>query len=464
LNNILDFSSVESGQLILAEVPFSLRDTLAEVLGPLALRAHEEDLELLYELDPELPDMLIGDPARLSQIVHNLVDNAIKFSDEGRITVRAFLRQIDGNETTLRFDVVDTGLGIDPSQLGPIRSGFTQADSSSTRRHGGAGLGLTISSQLAVLMGGRLDIKSEPGRGSTFSVTCKFPLAHKPRLHSLPSGLDAAVPPAASESLSVTGSHPRSLHILVAEDNPVSQRMLKGALERCGHLVELVENGKDAVERAASSRFDMVFMDIEMPVLDGFGATALIRQQEDDTSDRVPIVAMIRHGVVPDAQRFRRAGMDHLLSKPIDTEKLEALLEALPVDSVLASVVETDASDDSDPGTPRVDNELLLQQAGGDPRLAAELVATFIEERATILEPIIGAIEERDADRLEQAAQQLSGTFGALAALRATEAARRLERMGRVGDLGQAANALSALKSEVILLEGELQSFVEQVS
>jgi CheY-like chemotaxis protein len=469
LNNILDFSSFESGQLVLAEVPFGLRDVLAEALAPLVLRARDKGLELLYELDPEIPDLLIGDPDRLAQVLCNLVDNAIKFTDRGEVTVRAVLQDLPEQEVSICFDVIDTGAGVDPSQHQRIFDCFTQADGSSTRRHGGMGLGLTISSQIAGLMGGRLGIESRSGKGSTFSFTVTFRLGRKLRIRPARPDSDAArsrPQPRESEHDLVLPRRAgwKPIRTLVAEDNPVSQRMVKSALERSGHLVELVGNGKDAVQRVASGRFDLVFMDIEMPVLDGFGATALIREHEKGTKRHTPIVAMTGHTILPDRKRFRRAGMDDVLVKPFDPDKLDALLIRYGVALENAASSRNEQPDHPRCDLPLVDSDRLFEQAGGGPEHVAELIEMFMEERAAILEPIVQAIEQCDTLELEQAAHKLKGTLGSLAAPRATEAARRLELIARVGDLEEAQAALTFLRGEIARLEDELQSIADRTS
>jgi len=240
--------------------------------------------------------------------------------------------------------------------------------------------------------------------------------------------------------------------------------MVKSALERSGHLVELVENGKDAVERVASGHFDLVFMDIEMPVLDGFGATALIREHEKGTKRHTPIVAMTGPTMLPDRKRFRRAGMDDVLVKPFDPDKLEALLIRYGV-ALDGGASSRDHQPEHPPGDlPLVDSDRLFERAGGSREHVAELVEMFVEERAAILEPIVQAIEQCDTFELEQAAHKLKGTFGSLAAPRATEAARRLELIARIGNLDEAQAALTFLQGEIARLEHELQSIVDRTS
>jgi signal transduction histidine kinase/CheY-like chemotaxis protein len=466
LNNILDFPGVESDHIVLAQVPFRPGDLLASTLEPLEPRAREKGLDLACEMDPDIPDRLIGDAERLGQILHNLVDNAIKFTDRGTVTVRAVQDPPAEGRVSVRFDVVDSGIGVDPSLHERIFESFAQADGSSTRRHGGTGLGLTLSSRLVALMGGRLRIDSRPGRGSTFSFTLSFGQGRESRSRPLPSGADrarvAAEPPGGGLTVAPR-SRPRPIRILVAEDNPVAQRMIRSALGRAGHPVEIADNGKDAAHLATSGHFGLVLMDIEMPVLDGFGATALIREHEKGTGRHTPIVALIDPAVPPDRDRFRRAGMDDVLAKPFDPERLEAMLVRYGVGTDgEATSTETERAEPRHPELPPVDGDRLLEQARGAPQLLAELVEMFMEERATILEPVARAIERWDPDGLEQAAHRLKGTFGSLAAPRAIEAARRLELIARAGDPDQAMAALASLRSEVDLLEDELQSIAKQ--
>jgi signal transduction histidine kinase/DNA-binding response OmpR family regulator len=442
-NNILDFSSSEGGQLILARTAFSLRDVVTETLDSFALRAREKGIDLRQELDPEVPDLLVGDPARLSQILFNVIDNAVKFTERGRVSVHAVAERVIDGKITVLFKVLDTGIGIDPSLHEEIFRSFIQADGSTTRRHGGTGLGLTIASQLATSMDSALHVKSRLGEGSTFSFAVTLEIGRKPSLRPVPQ--PDANPQA--ESPSDAGACGRGgLRILVAEDNPVSRSMARSALERLGHTVELVENGKDAVQQAVSERFDLVLMDIELPVLDGFGATALIREHEKGNDHHVPIVAMIGHGTEPDRERFRRAGMDDVLSKPFEEIQLDALLEFHRAESLA--------------GRRPLDDRRLLEQSAGDPQVAIELISMFLKEREKVLEPIAQAIEECNTAEIERAAFKLTGKFGSLAAPRATEAAKRLERLGRVGDLEQSVAALAVLRGEVGLLENELRKFL----
>jgi signal transduction histidine kinase/CheY-like chemotaxis protein len=440
LNNILNFSGFESGGFELAKAEFSLRGTLDEALKPLSERATASALELVVELDPEIPASLWGDAERLAMVVRNLVDNAIKFTERGTVTVRGMLDVVEERAARVRFEVADTGCGIDPSQHELILEPFAQADGSSTRRFGGTGLGLTIANQIVTLMGGAIEVQSQTGIGSTFSFTLPFGTSAGDRADE-----QAAQPDAAVE----LPTEFRPIHVLVAEDNPVAQRMARAALEKHGQHVEIVDNGKAAVARATSGDVDLVLMDIDLPVFDGLAATALIRQAEKSSGRHVPIVAVTGEETLPDVERFRRAGMDDVLPKPFDGSELEVVLAAF------AAPLEEPARETGlEP--PLVDAKRLLDQAAGDPELVADLVDMFVRERAKILQPVLDAIEQCNARELEHAAYKLQGTFGALAAPRAAEVARRLELIGRGGDLATAPGAVDLLEREMAQLENEL--------
>jgi len=459
VGNILDYSSAETGRLSLTEVLFSLRDVLSRTLAPFAPRARDKGLALFHEMDPAVPDLLVGDPERLGAILKNLVDNAVKFTERGEVRVRVLLDRLEGTAAHVRFDVVDTGIGIDPSLHQLIFESFAQADGSSTRRHGGTGLGLTLSSQLAELMGGRIGVASQAGTGSTFTLTLALRFAGG----SARCGPDSAgvAEEFAQDRRACGAAPPARLAVLVAESNPLGQRMIRAALEKAGHRVELVQNGKEAGLRLRASRFDLVLMDIEMPVMDGFTATASIRERERGSGRHLPIVALVGPRTLPDLERFRRAGMDEVLSMPFEADQLERVIERVMAADRRAG---TRASGSQAVGAPFVDAAKLLEQAGGDPQLVAELVALFMEERAQILEPIVQAIEQCDSIELEQAAHRLMGTLGSLAAPRASKAAHRLELIGRTGDLAGAETALAALRAEVRRLEIELLAIADRVS
>ena len=468
LNNILDYSNFESNRVELNNLPFGLLDVLAQVVGPLALRAHDKTLQLSHELDPEIPDLLIGDPERLGQLLRNLIDNAIKFTERGEVTVRGMLENVNEQTAEVRFEILDTGVGIDPSLHERIFEPFVQADGSTTRTHGGTGLGLTISSQLAAQMGGHLRVESQPGMGSTFSFAISFARVDPSESRAILEAADGApalVLPTSPAAPTVNVTSPPAevqatnggLRILVAEDNPVAQKMARSLLERHGNAVEIVKNGKDAVHRATSESWDLLLMDIDMPVLDGFGATALIRESEKAGGGHLPILALTGRSMVPDVERFRRAGMDDVLSKPLEAYKLATVLDR--VWHRLGKNPGSGGSEEEAKIPPAIDTVRLLEYVGGDRGLIDELVEMFGDERATILEPVVRAIERNSPTDLELAAHRLKGTFGALAADPAAEQASLLVSFALAGDLNSARTVLNELRRQLGRMESELVAF-----
>ena len=467
LNDLLDFSKIEAGKLELARVPFSLRETLGSAVRPLALRAREAGLEMMYHIEPEVPDLLVGDPGRLRQVLVNMLYNSIKFTSEGEIVLwvaRSEGRSGDGETVELHFSVADTGIGIPAEKQREIFGVFNQVDSSSTRQHHGAGLGLAIAEELVTLMDGRVWVESEVGRGSTFRFTARFtPQKGHPQRFGLamPESLaglrvlavddnatnrriltetfsrwkmDAVVVESAREALDtleranaegrrfqllisdvrmpeidgfgllqrlkesphgirmpvvlltssgglaesehrpelgvsayvnkpvrqvdlrqaiLSATHTalpeddappvargpvihedsRRLRILVAEDNPINQKLVAKLLEKWGYEALIASDGREAMERLAHEAVALVLMDVQMPEMDGLEATRAIRAQEAGTSRHVPIIATTAHAHDSDRDRCLAAGMDDYISKPIDAETLWlAIQTAVPPD------------------------------------------------------------------------------------------------------------------------------------
>ncbi|HXH13552.1 MAG TPA: GAF domain-containing protein [Alphaproteobacteria bacterium] len=320
INAILDFSKIEAGKLTLDPVAFHLRDVLDSTLKVLTLRAHEKGIAVHRHVDAEVPDALVGDAGRLRQILMNLVGNAIKFTAHGEVAIDVCKRVTDEAEpenVTVQLSVRDTGIGIPADKHQFIFEPFTQSDGSTTRQYGGTGLGLAICKQLVEMMGGRLWMESEVGRGSTFYVAIPFRCQDQPVAPPPP----AAVAPAQTEL--------RSLRILVAEDNSVNQRLVTRMLEKHGHRVVIVDTGKAALEALERQPFDVVLMDVQMPVMDGFEATSLIRQGEQGTGGHLPIIAMTAHAMKGDQQRCLAAGMDAYVSKPLRMADLYAAIHCV---------------------------------------------------------------------------------------------------------------------------------------
>jgi PAS domain S-box-containing protein len=313
INDILDLSKIEAGGLDFKTVDFDLRDCFAAMLNPLEVLAHQKGLTLTAEISPNVPDKLIGDPRRLRQIVVSLAANAIKFTDRGGVVLRVAAQSAEEGGQSLHFSIADTGIGIPEEKRALIFGAFTQADGSATRTHGGAGLGLAIVSHLVQRMDGRVWVESVVGEGTTFHFTARLTASRTPapRVHC-------------ASRWPIGG-----LRVLVVDDNMINRTLAAGILEKRGHSPVHATNGREAIEAAAREAFDLIFMDVQMPEVDGFEATRRIRDAELATGRRTPIAAMTAHAMTGDRERCLTAGMDHYLSKPLETAALVALLERI---------------------------------------------------------------------------------------------------------------------------------------
>jgi PAS domain S-box-containing protein len=604
INDILDFSKIEAHKLQLENIEFDLRDSLGDTMKALALRAQQKGLELACYIPATVPDALIGDPGRLRQVLINLIGNAIKFTEQGEVIVHveAGSRQqtadseeelsvlspqhsvpstgetpassLPASSVELHFSVRDTGCGIPADKLDRIFEAFEQADMSTTRKYGGTGLGLAISSQLISMMGGRIRVESEVGKGSTFHFTVRLGVQqgppksramHQPEaLLNLPvlvvddnatnrrilnemltnwrmkpmvveSGraalaemsravelgepfplvlLDAMMPEmdgftlageiknrsefagavlmmlssagqpqdaarcrqlgistyltkpikqsdlldAILNALSLTFAHDgkhepavqpphvglRPLRVLLAEDNAVNQKLAVRLLEKRGHTVLVVNDGRQAIEALEQDRFDVVLMDVQMPHLNGFEATAAIRMMEKETGKHLPIIAMTAHAMKGDRERCLQAGMDGYVSKPVQAADLfEALATRVPAARPASP----------DPAAGVWDRSRALIHVGGDEDLLRELASVFLADFPRRMGDIREAVARGDAPKLKLAAHTLKGAVSNFAAAAAWHAAQRLEVMGQQGNLAGAEEALTALEQEMQRLQ-----------
>ena len=319
INDVLDFSKIEAGQLTFEHRDFALRDTVSLLVKTLSVRARENGIYLRSDVAADLPVTLVGDSHRLSQILNNLIGNAIKFTSTGGVTLRVSSATtelpVDDGAIALHFEVEDTGIGIPEAQRAAVFEPFKQADESTTRKYGGTGLGLSISTRLVEGMGGRLWLESEQGKGTTFHFIIRAGVAADSRV-ARPSAA-----PVAFQSV--------PLNILLAEDNRVNQRVAAAMLERDAHRVTVVDNGRFAVDAAAQSTFDVILMDVQMPEMGGFEATAAIRARELSTGAHVMIIAMTAHAMPGDRERCLAAGMDGYIAKPLMPDAVRQALKDL---------------------------------------------------------------------------------------------------------------------------------------
>ncbi len=600
INDILDFSKIEAGRMELEIIDFGLRDTVEEALGLFAERAHAKGLELANFIEPEVPSVLRGDPGRLTQVLTNLIGNAIKFTEAGEVVLRVELLE-GAEQEVVRFSVTDTGIGMTPEQHSRLFRSFTQADASTTRRYGGTGLGLAISKQLVALMGGEIDVESKPGHGSTFWFTARFekrPEETRPAPNAPPdlrelrvlvvddndtsrrivhkqvvswgmrNGMAEDGPRALSTlrdavekeepydlaildmqmpgmdgmqlaraikedpslgsvrlilltSLAMRGDTEEArrigigayvtkpvrqshLHdaiatvmgveaeggelgkesrlstrrskrdkgmayrarVLVAEDNAVNQKVAAKMLENLGYRADVAANGLEAVEALSHVSYAAVLMDVQMPEMDGYEATAKIRRSEESELGRhTPIIAMTANAMQGDREKALEAGMDDYVPKPVKVEELEVVLERwISQPDTAASVPEEQTNGTAVPGgaTDPLDKSVLSGlrdlQEEGEPDILAELTELFIKDMPTQLKALREAIEGGDAPSVRRVTHTLKGSCGNMGAKKMAAICAELQELGGAGDLSRAPELLGQLQEEFARVRTALEA------
>ncbi|MBS1160334.1 MAG: domain S-box protein [Proteobacteria bacterium] len=434
INQILDISKIEAGKLELVATDFSPRRLLDNTSALLLDRIRSRALQFHRNIDPALPPVLNGDALRIGQVLLNYLSNAVKFTERGSITVAIELLEKTASDLLVRFSVSDTGIGIPLEQQARIFDVFEQADSSTTRRFGGTGLGLAIARRLALLMGGETGLDSVPGQGSTFWFSA--------RLHagSALSEDGSPLPIEANPESRLAAAY-RNKRILLAEDNLINQEVALDLLRAVGLQAEVADNGKMAVEMAAKHTYDLILMDVQMPIMDGLAATRAIRQKEAASARHVPILAMTANAFSEDQRRCLEAGMNDHVAKPVDPQDLYAsLIKWLPAPSP--------AQADGGPGLPQVAaaestvypslSDALAQISGLDPHIGlnavrgrtgsyTRLLRTFTQTHADAPDEIARLLSAGQRNDALRAAHSLKGAAATLGIIAIQEAAARLE-------------------------------------
>ncbi|MEW6350976.1 MAG: ATP-binding protein [Thermodesulfobacteriota bacterium] len=454
IDNVLDFAKIDARKIELEAVRFSLRDCISETMTMMSSRALAKGLQLNCHVDSDVPDAAEGDPNRLQQVMMNLVSNGIKFTEHGEVSVRVERESVSEDGTTLHVSVTDTGIGIAPDQQDRIFAPFEQADSSVTKLYGGTGLGLAISSRLVETMGGRMWLESCVGEGSTFHFLIRL------------GGSEARSPdPTAATTEKPRGLNlyriersSRSLHILLVEDNPVNQLMATQMLQRMGHEVSVAGNGREAVSACVREAFDLVFMDVGMPEMDGVAATMAIREYERNVGGHVPIVAMTAYAVKGDREKFLAAGMDDYVSKPVRSKLLSETIEK----HVMRSSETTPQQAPKSIPAEVLDRQRLREHLHGDEALLREVVLMCVEEYPHALEAVRAALKIEDPSAVEKAAHRLKGMLTEIHAGAAKRAALGLEKMGETRDLTEVEQGLAALEHEMERLGRALRAIASE--
>lgn len=429
LNDILDFSKIEAGKLDVDHTAFSLPALVGTALDMVRLQAHSKGLALDVSLEPAVPERCLGDPTRLAQVLTNLLSNAVKFTERGRVQLRIRLAEVlPAERPTVRFEIEDTGIGLNEEQQVRLFEAFTQADASTTRRFGGTGLGLVISRRLLDLMGGRIGVRSTPGGGSLFWF--QLPLEREAR-------------GSAGAGDGPLESVPRldGLRVLLAEDNPLNRELAVALLERAGARVTAVDNGAQAVTEVQQHSFDVVLMDVQMPEMDGYEATRRIRALPGDAA-RLPIVAMTANAMSGDRERSLAVGMNDHLTKPIDTAALRHTLARLRQPRAAAAPAPS-GPQAPDGSAPPSDEDMALLDVALGVRLCAQ--REDIHRRA--LQHFVQLYEtggrfppDASPSAVQREAHSLKGAAASLGLVRLHHQAARIEARCKSGQPPQAAD------------------------
>jgi len=411
INDILDFSKVEAGKLSLEAVDFNLAETLENVASVNAIAANAKGLDLLFDYPPDLPP-LHGDSMRLGQVLLNLVNNAVKFTEQGQVEVSVEVLEQSNTEIELQFRVADTGIGMTEEQIAHLFQAFSQADTSTTRQYGGTGLGLAICKQLVELMHGEISVNSQPGQGSCFHFRIRFELGNADTL-ALPQAYQP-VPKNVLQSL-------HGARLLLVEDNEINQQVAEGLLARVGISLSIVHDGQQAVEAVHSDAFDGVLMDMQMPVMDGLEATRLIRA--DAQFHDLPIIAMTANAMPGDREKCLAAGMNDHISKPVDPNQLYATLIRWIRKSQINTAEHLLAAQSSDApahldftGLSGIDVADGLRRVAGDQALYGKILCKFQTSQADTLKNIRAALAVDDRQQAMQLTHTLKGVAGSIGA------------------------------------------------
>ena len=433
INDILDFSKIEAGKLDLEYVGFELNDVMNNLLAMFSGKVEAKGLELSLNIGKNVPCALLGDPLRLGQILINLTNNAVKFTDKGSVVVKANLVSKDADHAMLMFSVRDSGIGIPEDQLPKLFTSFTQADSSTTRKYGGTGLGLSISRHLVELMNGRIWAESEPGKGSTFHFTANFGRQSE-EMRNMPV-LSSKGKKLLKKDLM---DRIHGAHVLLAEDNVINQQVAVEILSNVGIRIDIANNGKEAVRRVYEYEYDAVLMDVQMPEMDGFEASRRIRR--DDRFDDLPIIAMTAHAMKGVREECLEAGMNDYVAKPIDNDELFATLAQWmkprnpsnqnlePCDPPVANAAD---GDDRDiwhvTDLPGMDVRACLEGLGGNKKLFKKLLKQFDEHYSKAAIDIRQALNEGDVETPKRLSHTLKGVAGVFSAKKLYDASLALE-------------------------------------
>ncbi|MCD6017314.1 MAG: histidine kinase [Bacteroidetes bacterium] len=400
INDILDLAKVDAGKMTFEETPFKLQDSITSMLKMFDTRITEKEIKLINEYDSSIPEVLVGDPVRLHQVLMNLVNNAIKFTSQGKVTVGAKLLNENEEKATIKFYIQDTGIGIPKDKIETIFDNFQQATTGTTRLFGGTGLGLSIVKQLVEAQGGKVFVESEDGKGSTFSFTLSFLKTNETIKTEDTNNIEPK-------------SENKNVKILVAEDIKFNQLLMKTILEGFGFSMDIAENGKLAVEKMKSKPYDLILMDLQMPEMNGFEATEFIRK---NINKEIPIIALTADVTTVDVKKCRAIGMNDYISKPVDDKLLyKMIMDYIKPGSDKNGVTENkDAANATEEKVKYVNLNYLKELTGGKQEGMVLMIKAYLEETPTLLKALKDNIGTKNWDAVGAAAHSIIPSFSML--------------------------------------------------
>jgi signal transduction histidine kinase/HPt (histidine-containing phosphotransfer) domain-containing protein len=496
INDILDFSKIEAGMLNFETINFDLRFTVESVLDLMAERVRVKELEMALLFDPDVPTKLCGDPTRLHQILTNLVGNAVKFTERGKVEIRVSKQSEREELVSIRFDVKDTGIGVSEEDQKMLFAPFVQADGSVTRRYGGTGLGLAIAKQLVEMMGGTIGVTSAPGNGSTFAFTASFIKQANRELTTQPVDINFKDVRVVSDRRSgvlpaktTGGREPKKLiaqhsvnemkaslnrSVLLVEDNEVNQTVAWDQLARLGYSVDVASNGQEALDALSLRSFDVILMDCGMPVMDGYTAAAEIRKREGE-SEHTPIIAMTAHAMNGDREKCLAAGMDDYITKPVKRKTLEGIFATLfgngnlsaashvpTVSTATATAAEASLVDVVCMTETAVDIACLTDTAS-TPEKLKHIINLYLRHTEERLEELKTALQQESASDVYAIAHKCLGSSSTCGMTAIVPSLTELQRMGKAGDLDGAADQFNAARAAFQKLKTFLEPYLEQL-
>jgi ammonium transporter, Amt family len=449
VNDILDFSKIEAGKLELDCTEFNLHQLVEGTAQMFGESAGKKRLELTCCVEAGVPPMVRADPTRLRQVLCNLLGNAVKFTEKGGVSLHVAVEEDQADAALVRVSVRDTGIGIPQDRLHRLFQSFSQVDASTTRKFGGTGLGLAISMRIVQLMGGEIHVESVPDKGSTFWFSVKLPKCRFQEAAATPVGSRDETPVA------------KGARILLVEDNEINQLVAQEILSQAGYECELANNGREAVEQVTTGDFDLVVMDCQMPVMDGFEATERIRRHESGRGGHVPIVALTANAVKGDRERCLAVGMDGYVTKPVESrELLSAIYALLPEGARTGGNRRTarthggtavpDAEISRSAGSPQsLDIDSLLARCLGNVDLVRRMLDKFKTLSADTLAELTRHVESSNPSEAARISHSLKGAAANMSADGVAAIAAQIEMAGRANDLAAARQHLDALRREI---------------